>query len=225
MTFDKVHCLFEQSGTFKKAFKELGYNAIDYDINETENVDIVVNLFTQIYLADMEEESSIFDNISQDDLVIAFFPCTYFSDQSQLLSRGDSYGQKKWSEKKKLEHSIEQMHLRNKYYILLCSLCLVAIKRGFKLIIENPYGKVNFLKHFFPLKPEVVLLDRRKMGDFYKKPTQFFFINCVPEFKLWNECAKTMREQNRIEDNRGFARSVISPTFAKNFIKTYITNN
>lgn len=225
MTFSKVHCLFEQSGTFKKAFKELGYNAIDYDIIKTENVDVVTNLFIQINLANIEEESIVFDNISQDDLVIAFFPCTYFSDQSQLLSRGDNYGQKEWSEKKKIEYSLEQMHQRNRYYLLLCNLCLIAIKRGFKLIIENPYGKVNFLKHFFPLKPEVVLLDRRKLGDFYKKPTQFFFINCVPEFKLWNECAKTMGKQNKIEDNKGFARSVISPTFAKNFIKTYITND
>ena len=117
------------------------------------------------------------------------------------------------------------MHQRNRYYLLLCSLCLIAIKKGFKLIIENPYGKVNFLKHFFPLKPEVVLLDRRKMGDFYKKPTQFFFINCVPEFKLWGEHSETMGKQKRIEDHKGFARSVISTTFAKNFIKTYITND
>ena len=225
MTFSKVHCLFEQSGAFKKAFKELGYNAIDYDINKTENVDVVTNLFIQIFLADTEDEHTIFDNISQDDLVIAFFPCTYFSDQSQLLSRGDNYGQKEWSEKKKLEYSIEQMQERNRYYILLCSLCLIAIKRGFKLIIENPYGKVNFLKLFFPLKPEVVLLDRRKMGDFYKKPTQFFFINCVPEFKLWNECVETMGEQKRVENHKGFIRSITSPTFAKNFIKTYITND
>ena len=225
MTFSKVHCLFEQSGTFKKAFKELGYNAIDYDINKTENVDIVVDLFMQIFFANEEKRYSVFDNISQDDLVIAFFPCTYFSDQSQLLSRGDSYGQKEWSEKKKLEYSMEQMQNRSSFYTFLCSLCLVAIKRGFKLIIENPYGKVNFLKHFFPLKPEVVILDRRKMGDFYKKPTQFFFINCVPEFKLWNECPETMGKQKLIEDNKGFARSIISPTFAKNFIKTYITNN
>lgn len=225
MVFNKVHCLFEQSGTFKKAFEELGYNAIDYDINKTENVDVVVDLFIQIFLASIEEESCVFDHISQDDLVIAFFPCTYFSDQSQLLSRGDSYGQKEWSEKKKLEYSIEQMFSRNKYYILICRLCLIAIKRGFKLIIENPYGKVNFLKHFFPLKPEVVLLDRRKMGDFYKKPTQFFFINCVPEFKLWGEHYKTMGKQKRIEEHKGFARSVISPAFAKNFIKTYITND
>ena len=225
MVFNKVHCLFEQSGTFKKAFEELGYNAIDYDINKTENVDVVVDLFTQIFLANQEKESVVFDNISQDDLVIAFFPCTYFSDQSQLLSRGDSYGLKEWSEKKKLEYSMKQMQERSSFYTFLCSLCLIAIKRGFKLIIENPYGKVNFLKHFFPLKPEVVLLDRRKMGDFYKKSTQFFFINCVPEFKLWNECAGTMGKQKRIEDYKGFARSIISPTFAKNFIKTYITND
>ena len=27
-----VHCLFEQSGTFKNEFKKLGYKAYDYDI-------------------------------------------------------------------------------------------------------------------------------------------------------------------------------------------------
>ena len=225
MVFSKVHCLFEQSGTFKKAFKELGYNAIDYDTNKTENVDIVVDLFTQIFLASIEEKSSVFDNISQDDLVIAFFPCTYFSDQNTVNSRGESYGQKKWSEKRKLEYSMEQMQERNKFYTLLCSLCLITIKRGFKLIIENPYGKINFLKHFFPLKPEVILLDRRRFGDFYKKPTQFFFINCKPEFTLYGECVDTMGKQNPIENNHGFTRSIISPTFAKNFIKTYITND
>ena len=222
MTFNKVHCLFEQSGTFKKAFKELGYNAIDYDINKTENVDVVTNLFIQINLASVEGESTIFDNISQDDLVIAFFPCTYFSDQSQLLSRGDNYGQKEWSEKKKIEYSIEQMSMRNKYYLHLCNLCLIAIKKGFKLIIENPYGKVNFLKQYFPIKPKVVIMNRQKMGDFYKKPTQFFFINCNPEFNLQNEYNLENKMQKRIEDNKGIKRSIISPTFAKNFIKDFI---
>jgi hypothetical protein len=222
MTFNKVHCLFEQSGTFKKAFKELGYDAIDYDINKTENVDVVINLFIQINLASVKGESTIFDNISQDDLVIAFFPCTYFSDQSQLLSRGDNYGQKEWSEKKKIEYSIEQMFMRNKYYLHLCNLCLIAIKKGFKLIIENPYGKVNFLKQYFPIKPKVVIMNRQKMGDFYKKPTQFFFINCNPEFNLQNEYNLENKVAKRIEDNRGIKRSIISPTFAKNFIKDFI---
>lgn len=224
MVFDKVHCLFEQSGTFKKAFKELGYKAIDYDINKTENVDVVIDLFTQIFLANKKTRTEVFDNISPDDLVIAFFPCTYFSDQSQLLSRGDNYGQKEWSEKQKLEYSMEQMQERSRFYTFLCNLCLIAIKKGFKLIIENPYGKNNFLKHFFPIKPKVVLFDRRKMGDFYRKPTQFFFINCVPEFKLWGDYIETIDKLNRVEDSRGFNRSVISEKFAENFIKNYIIN-
>ena len=222
MVFDTVHCLFEQSGTFKKAFKELGYKAIDYDINKTENVDVVVDLFEQISLSHMEMTQTIFDNIKENDLVIAFFPCTYFSDQNQLLSRGDNFGQKKWSMKKKLEYSIDNMEKRMLFYKYLCTLCLIAIKQGFRLIIENPYGKVNFLKQFFPVKPGLVIKDRRKMGDIYKKPTQFFFINCVSEFKLYNDCFIKVDVQKTIESSHGFDRSVISAAFAKNFIKTYI---
>lgn len=222
MVFNKVHCIFEQSGTFKKAFEELGYNAIDYDIEKTENTDIVTDLFTQIFLASQEKKSEVFDNINPDDLVLAFFPCTYFSDQSQLLSRGDSYGQKEWSAEKKLKHSIDLMNKRSEFYTYLCSLCLIAIKKGFKLVIENPYGKVNFLKHFFPIKPEIIIYNRRKLGDVYKKPTQFFFINCKPTFNLQNEYVENKKQKQTIENNRGISRSIISPDFAKNFIKTFI---
>lgn len=45
----KAHCLFEQSGTFKKEFKKLGYEAYDYDIqNEFGETDNVVDLFAEI---------------------------------------------------------------------------------------------------------------------------------------------------------------------------------
>jgi hypothetical protein len=44
-----VHCLFEQSGTFKNEFKKLGYEAYDYDIqNEYEQTDYVCDLFAEI---------------------------------------------------------------------------------------------------------------------------------------------------------------------------------
>ena len=37
-----AHCLFEQSGTFKKEFKKLGITAFDYDIqNEYGQTDYV----------------------------------------------------------------------------------------------------------------------------------------------------------------------------------------
>lgn len=45
----KVHCLFEQSGTFKNEFRNLGINAYDYDIqNEFNQTDYVIDLFKEI---------------------------------------------------------------------------------------------------------------------------------------------------------------------------------
>lgn len=79
-----VHCFFEQSGTFKNEFRKLGYDAYDYDIqNNFGETDYVIDLFKEIENA-YDEKPSIFDNITSDDLVIAFFPCIYFCAMSQV---------------------------------------------------------------------------------------------------------------------------------------------
>ena len=45
----KVHCFFEQSGTFKNEFIKLGIPAEDYDIqNNFGETDHVMDLFTEI---------------------------------------------------------------------------------------------------------------------------------------------------------------------------------
>ena len=45
----KVHCFFEQSGTFKNEFKKLGFEAEDYDIqNGFGETDNVIDLFAEI---------------------------------------------------------------------------------------------------------------------------------------------------------------------------------
>ena len=45
----KVHCFFEQSGTFKNEFRKLGFQAEDYDIqNEFGETDHVIDLFAEI---------------------------------------------------------------------------------------------------------------------------------------------------------------------------------
>ena len=45
----KVHCLFEQSGTFKNEFKKLGIEAYDYDIqDEFGETDYKIDLFNEI---------------------------------------------------------------------------------------------------------------------------------------------------------------------------------
>lgn len=48
----KVHCFFEQSGTFKNEFKKLGIDAVDVDIqNNFGQTDHVVDLFAEIETA------------------------------------------------------------------------------------------------------------------------------------------------------------------------------
>ena len=45
----KVHCMFEQSGTFKNEFVKLGIPAEDYDIqNNFGQTDHVIDLFHEI---------------------------------------------------------------------------------------------------------------------------------------------------------------------------------
>lgn len=81
----KVHCFFEQSGTFKNEFKKLGYQAEDYDIqNNFGETDHVMDLFAEIDRAydnlqnKTEHFVTVFDTMSDDDLIIAFYPCFYF---------------------------------------------------------------------------------------------------------------------------------------------------
>lgn len=45
----KVHCLFEQSGTFKNEFRKLGIEAYDYDIlDDFGETDHIIDLFAEI---------------------------------------------------------------------------------------------------------------------------------------------------------------------------------
>lgn len=45
----KVHLFFEQSGVFKNEFKQLGYDASDWDIqNNFNETDHVIDLFAEI---------------------------------------------------------------------------------------------------------------------------------------------------------------------------------
>ena len=59
----KVHCFFEQSGTFKNEFIKLGIPAEDYDIqNNFGQTDHIVDLFEHIEAA-YDGKPSLFDNI------------------------------------------------------------------------------------------------------------------------------------------------------------------
>lgn len=87
----KVHCFFEQSGTFKTEFIKLGIPAEDYDVRDNfGETDNVVDLFQAIEDA-YDKKPSLFDNIGADDLIFAFFPCINFCDAKTMIFKGGEY--------------------------------------------------------------------------------------------------------------------------------------
>ena len=130
MKIRKVFCLFEQSGTFKNAFKELGIPAEDYDIRDDfGQTDHRVDLFAEIDKA-YREEPSIFDNIEQGDLVLAFFPCTRFECQSQMMLSGAKNGTKNWTDVQRLEYAMKTHEELHRLYILICKLFVISNRGG-----------------------------------------------------------------------------------------------
>ena len=180
----KVHCLFEQSGTFKNEFKKLGYEAFDYDVlNDFGQTDFKVDLFDEIRKAYQEEES-IFDNFKNDDLILAFFPCTKFETQIPLHFKGEARQQRNWTDIQKLEYDMKLHDELHELYELLCMICVVVIRKDLKMIIENPSMPPHYLTTYWCMKPSLVDKNRQDDGDYYKKPTQYWFINCEVQNNL-----------------------------------------
>lgn len=103
----KFHCMFEQSGTFKNEFKKLGYEAYDYDIlNDYGETDYQIDLFREIEKAYCYHDS-IFDKITGEDVILAFFPCIRFENQIQLCFRGTAQNLSKWTNEQKLEYDMK----------------------------------------------------------------------------------------------------------------------
>lgn len=221
MNVKNAHCLFEQSGTFKREFKKLGINAFDYDIeNPSGEVDFNLDLFAEINKA-YDGYSSIFDLFKPDDLLMAFFPCVRFETQIIMHIKGIAFDVRDWPDDKKIENSMNLIEEVGIMYKLLCKLCLICYKRNLRLIIENPYKEENFLNRYFPLKPNVVDMDRRKFGDSFTKPTQYWFINCKPENNINFESIEP-KAKKKVLVERGIHRSAIEEGYANRFIRDFI---
>lgn len=219
MTVKFAHCFFEQSGTFRDEFRKLRIGAADYDLcNEFGRTDWVGDLFSQIELA-YQGLYSIFDDIHPDDLILAFFPCTYFCGHNEMFFCGTNYNYRQLTKAEMLDKIIERSWIRNRYYIMLLKLCRAVESRGLKMIVENPYNAHHYLRFNFPYKPAVIDMNRRLRGDYFKKPTQYLFVNCEPTGKVSLQMDKPMEF---VMEKSGIERSLISPDYARNFICDHI---
>lgn len=234
----RFHCFFEQSGTFKNEFKKLGYEAYDYDIlNDFGETDYVVDLFKDIEDAYTHTHTrTVFDNVKEDDQIIAFFPCVRFENQIMLHFRGQVYQIKDKPMLEKMEYDMKLMDELRKMYLLVNKLFIVCIRRNIKLIVENPYSEEHFLRRYWCLQPSVIDRDRRERGDYFKKPTQYWFVNREPSNNFIFEpmpqnsigCNDAIRLMNKESwEKTGaktvkVARSMIHPDYANRFIREFI---
>lgn len=218
-----VHCFFEQSGTFKTQFRNLGISAYDYDIqNEYGQTDYCIDLFAEIEAA-FDGKPSIFDGITSNDLIIAFFPCIYFSCLSQMSMSFTAHNNRHLAPLECGKAILERSANREKYFGYAVKMFSVALSRKIPLIMENPWSQQTFLKGNFVLPPSYIDNDRSKRGDYFQKPTAYWFLNCEPHngYTLQPRKAKGAIINQRPSDKAGVCskeRSEISPEYAYNFI-------
>ena len=223
----KVHCFFEQSGTFKNEFIKLGIPSEDYDIqNHFGQTDHVIDLFAEIEKA-YNGDASVFDNITKDDLIIAFFPCIYFSCMSQMLISRTHRNYKNMTTKEKTDAILDRSSNRERFFALAVKMHSVCYQRGLRLIMENPWSEQTFLKTNFITNPSVIDSNRLLRGDHFVKPTAYWFVNCEPTHGKSYQPKDKGKNICQIEPNHqpglcNEERSMISPDYARNFICDFI---
>ena len=225
----KVHCFFEQSGTFKQEFIKLGIPAEDYDIqNHFGQTDHTDDLFQAIEDA-YDGKPSLFDNITPDDLIMAFFPCIFFCQASQSAFTYTYNNYAKMDIRKKTDMILERSKNREYFYSLLIKLFGLVQERGLRMIVENPYSGQHYLvlAQNFVMPPTMIDHDRTRRGDYFNKPTSYWFVNCEPTHGTSIQPAK---EHKTVMTAKGASRaglcseerSMISPDYARNFICDFI---
>ena len=155
-------------------------------------------------------------------MILAFFPCIRFEDRIILNFRGKSSAQQKWSDCQKLNYSMKLHDELNELYKLVSQLAYIALERGLRLIIENPCGGQHYLTRYWCLEPSLIDKDRRLDGDWFKKPTQYWFINCKPKHNLVFEPLEYVATKTIDNTRNTVERSLIHQQYADRFIRKYI---
>lgn len=226
----RAYCFFEQSGAFKNAFINAGIPAEDYDIqNEFGETNNVIDLFAEINKA-FVNQSSIFDSIKQGELIMAFFPCIHFCDAKTMMFRAVHNCQRNKELYDIMRHNIPLSQTRQQFFEVLLRFVSVVCERHLQMVMENPWNtsRSTYLQVNFP-EPTIIDNNRALRGDYYVKPTAYWFFNREPtfgeSFQDKNNEPLIVYKQKGEKQETGVCdseRSAISPAYAKNFIADFI---
>ena len=119
---------------------------------------------------------------------------------------------------------------RELYYERLLMFVSICSHRELRLVIENPwntsrntYLQVNFIA------PTIIDRNRTLRGDYFVKPTAYWFVNCENTIGYSMQKDKEVKIVYKTKDTRKIetgccseVRSMISPDYARNFICDFI---
>jgi hypothetical protein len=165
--------------------------------------------------------------MSKDGLIMAFFPCIYFCATSQMAFSFGYTNYRKLNMKEKTDKILERSANREYFFKLAVKMISIAEQKCLRLIMENPWSEQTFLKANFVMPPTLVDNNRMLRGDFYVKPTAYWFINSTPTSgkSYQNDKEKKTIMKARMGAKAGLCseeRSMISPDYARNFICDFI---
>lgn len=118
------------------------------------------------------------------------------------------------------------------FYESLNKLVIVCQRKELRIVIENPLNAsgLHYLTNFWCLKPTIIDKDRTQNGDYFKKPTQYWFIGFEPKNNLVFEPLEQVESMqimyttnnNPLGVDRKTARSMMHPQYASRFIRQYL---
>ena len=146
---------------------------------------------------------------------------------SQMLISYTHRNYTNYTPKQRFDTILERSHNREIFFSRAVKMIGVAQMRGLRLIMENPWSEQTFLKQNFPFRPAIIDTNRLLRGDYYVKPTAYWFINSEPTHGKSLQPRKKGRSICQIEPNHmpgvcNEERSLISPDYARNFICDFV---
>ena len=146
-----------------------------------------------------------------------------------MIFKGVHIAQKKWSLEKIMKTNIENSKTRELFFERLMQFVFICASLKIRLIIENPWNtsRMTYLQCNF-IEPTIIDTDRTKRGDYFVKPTAYWFINCKQTYGGSYQQDKEVkivykqRDKKQITGRCSEERSMISPDYARNWICDFV---
>lgn len=128
-----------------------------------------------------------------------------------------------------MRENVKFAQVREYFFEILLKFVAVCDEKKIRLIIENPWnasGETYLQRNF--IAPTFIDKDRSRRGDYFVKPTAYWFVNCENTIGYSEQKDKSIKTVYKVRSRKketgvcDAARSAISTDYARNFICDFI---